>query len=580
VRRILTRGDPSRRLGITLLCIIFVLSLFAGRLVQLQGMESGHYRALANNEHTTTVDLPALRGSITAADGSVLAMTVETYQVTADPPQIPADQLQHVLNQLAPELGMTPAAILAKIQDRVSKDYVVLATDVPAAQGDAIEAMNLAGIDLNASYARTYPDGAIAANVVGFTSDTNGNLAGEAGIEGADNSLLAGHPGTEHALKTSNDEPIPLGDTTKPAVNGSDVKLTIYPPLQYYAQQACENEVAKTKADNCSVVIMQPGTGRILAMAQWPTYNPSSIGDITQTTDIPLQNIFDPGSTAKVITAAAAFEHGGQTPMSAYNIPYSITEGGTVIHDAEWQPGERYTIAGIIAHSSNVGMAQVAKHVQPQTQYDYLRNFGLGQPTGLDLAEDPGILPVPSQWSPDTRYTLSYGQGVSVNAVQMASVYATIANGGVRVQPTLLAGTTNASGVYTPAKTPKSTRVISAGTAHQLIQILEQVPAFDAAGGQPWGEIQHYAIAAKTGTSQEWNGKCLCKYGASYIGMAPGDNPQLVVAVNVQNPRKGGYYGDMVAGPVFYQVMLFALATLKIPPDGAVPAKIRLTAGG
>jgi cell division protein FtsI (penicillin-binding protein 3) len=577
-RKILTRGDPARRLGITLLCIVFVLSLFAGRLVQLQGMESGHYRALANTNHDKTISLPALRGSITAADGSVLAMTVETYLVLADPPLIPVNQRQSVANQLAPLLGMPAAAILNLIEHPTSRDYVKLAADVSAPTDNQITALNLPGIASDPSYARSYPDGNIAANIVGFTSTVKGNLVGEAGLEASDNSLLSGKAGTEYTQINSNGQTIPLGDSGSPAVNGSNVKLTIYPALQYAAQQACEQEVAKARADNCSVVIMQPGTGYILAMAQWPTYNPSSITDITQTADIPLQSIFDPGSTAKVITAAAAFEHGGQTPMSPYNIPYSITRGGTVIHDAEWQPGERYTIAGIIAHSSNIGMSQVVQHVAPQTQYDYLRNFGLGQPTGLNLAEDPGILPVPSQWSADTRYTLSYGQGVSVNAVQMASVYATIANGGVRVNPTLVEGTTNANGGYTPAAPAKSRRVISAQTAHELTQILEQVPAFDAEGGQPWGIMNGYAIAAKTGTSQEWNGTCLCKFGASYIGMAPGDNPQLVVAVNVQNPRKGGYYGDIVAGPVFSQVMQTALTTLKIPPDGAKPAKIRLTA--
>jgi cell division protein FtsI (penicillin-binding protein 3) len=577
----LTRGDPKRRLGITLLCIVFVLSLFAGRLVQLQGMESAHYRELATTEREETNKLPAMRGSITAADGTVLAMTVETYLVYADPPLIPASQQESVANQLGPLLQVPVATLLNLLQHPSSKDYVVLARNVPAATGDSIDALNLPGIAMTASFARSYPDAGITANIVGFTSDSKGNLAGEAGFEASDNSLLAGRPGTEHVQTSTNGETIPLaGGQTTPAVNGSDVKLTIYPALQYAAQQACQQEVAKTKADNCSVVIMQPGTGRILAMAQWPTYDPSNIGNVAQTTDIPLQNIFDPGSTAKVITAAAAFEHGGQTPMSVYNIPYSITRGGTVIHDAEWSPGERFTIAGIIAHSSNIGMSQVVSHVAPQTQYDYLKNFGLGQPTGLGLAEDPGLLPKPSKWSADTRYTLSYGQGVSVNAVQMASVYATIANGGVRVKPTMIEGTTSASGVYKPAPPSPATRVISASTAHELIQILQQVPAFDLAGGQPWGVMNGYAIAAKTGTSQEWNGTCLCKFGASYIGMAPGDNPQLVVAVNVQNPRKGGYYGDIVAGPVFYQVMRAALATLKILPDGALPAKIRLTAHG
>lgn len=577
----LTRGDPKRRLGITLLCIVFVLSLFAGRLVQLQGMESAHYRQLATTERERTIPLPAMRGSITAADGTALAMTVETYLVYADPPLIPAGQQQSVANQLAPLLQIPVVTLLNLFQHPSSKDYVPLAQNVPAATGDAIDALNLPGIAMTASFARSYPDAGITANIVGFTSDSNGHLTGEAGFEASDNALLAGRPGTEHVQTSTNHQAIPLaGAQTIPAVNGSDVKLTIYPALQYAAQQACQREVAQTKADNCSVVIMQPGTGRILAMAQWPTYDPSHIGNVAQTTDIPLQNIFDPGSTAKVITAAAAFEHGGQTPMSVYNIPYSITRGGTVIHDAEWSPGERFTIAGIIAHSSNIGMSQVVSHVAPQTQYDYLKNFGLGQPTGLGLAEDPGLLPKPSKWSADTRYTLSYGQGVSVNAVQMASVYATIANGGVRVKPTMIEGTTSASGVYKPAPPSPSTRVISASTAHELIQILQQVPAFDLAGGQPWGVMNGYAIAAKTGTSQEWNGTCLCKFGASYIGMAPGDNPQLVVAVNVQNPRKGGYYGDIVAGPVFYQVMRAALATLKILPDGALPAKIRLTAHG
>jgi cell division protein FtsI (penicillin-binding protein 3) len=161
----------------------------------------------------------------------------------------------------------------------------------------------------------------------------------------------------------------------------------------------------------------------------------------------------------------------------------------------------------------------------------------------------------------------------------MAEVYATLANGGVRVSPTLIEGTTNSAGTYTPARPPASRRVIQAKTAHELLQILQQVPGIDEEGGQPWGIIPGYAIAAKTGTSQETNGTCaLCVYGASYIGMAPGNDPQLVVAVNVQNPRKGGYFGDIVAGPVFYQVMKDALATLQIPPDGATPPYVRLNA--
>jgi cell division protein FtsI (penicillin-binding protein 3) len=556
--------------------------MFAGRLVQLQGMESGNYRKLALQERDRTIVLPAMRGSITGANGQLLAMTVAQYQVTADPPQIPPAKRQQVADALAGPLGMTQAAILAKLQHPTSPQYVVLAKGVPAQASGQITALHLAGIYQIASYARSYPQGSVAANIIGFTgTDSRGILTGGAGLELQDNALLAGRTGSEQVQIGTDGQQIPLaGSRGKPVVNGSSLRLTIVPALQYAAEQACAAQVEKTQADNCTVVIIQPKTGAVLAMAQYPTYNPSDVTNVDQTTNLAVQAQFQPGSTAKVITASAAFERGGQTPMSAYNIPYEIREGGQFIHDAEWAPGEHYTIAGIIAHSSNIGMSQVAKHVSEQTQYDYLRAFGLGQPTGVGLpGESDGDLPPVSQWYGDTRYTLAFGQGVAATAMQMAEVYATIANGGVRVQPTLIEGITDSTGKYTAAAPSPSRRVIQAKTATQLLQIMQQVPGIDAEGGQPWGVIPGYAVAAKTGTSQESNGKCaLCVYGSSWIGAAPGNKPQLVVSVNVQNPRKGGHFGAVVAGPVFYQVMKDALATLQIPPDGATPAKVRLNA--
>jgi cell division protein FtsI (penicillin-binding protein 3) len=318
-------------------------------------------------------------------------------------------------------------------------------------------------------------------------------------------------------------------------------------------------------------------------MAQWP--NPAG-----GTQNIAVQNVFAPGSTAKVITAAAAFEHSSVTPMTPYNIPYKIYKGGQWIHDAEWSTGERYTVAGIIANSSNIGMSQVVESVPEQVQYQYLKNFGLDEPTGLNLpGESQGLLPAVSQWAGDERYTLAFGQGIAVNAVQMASVYATIANGGVRVQPTLIEGTYNAAGQYVPAKPSPSTRVIQAKTAKELTQILQQVPAVDDQANQRWGDIAGYAIAAKTGTSSEPalegmkacpKSNPLCVHGSSYIGMAPGNDPGVVVAVNVQAPdTKTDYFGDEVAGPVFWSVMNFALQTLQIQPQpGLVAPYVRLNA--
>ncbi len=576
------RGEPGRRIGITLLAIVFMLTLFAGRLVQIQGVESGYYRYQARAEKLTTQTLPALRGTIYGADGQVLAMTVTTYTVTADPPQITAPK-PTVAQQLAGPLGMPAPQILNLLEHPSSPQYVLLGQSISPANEAAIVKLGITGIYEQQSYTRAYPDGNATANVVGFTNvNGSGEISGQAGIELAYNKLLSGTPGSEQVEVSNAGQPIPLaGSKQTPARSGGGIKLTIVPALQFAAQQACQQRVLQMHARQCTVVIIAPKTGYILAMAQWPTYSQATLTNAADATDMPVQDTFEPGSTAKVITAAAAFERGGQTPMSAYTIPQAIWEGGQWIHDAEWQPGERYTIAGIIANSSNIGMSQVVQHVPPQVQYDYLRAFGLGAPSGLNMpGESAGLLSPPALWPPDERYTLSFGQGVAVTAVQMASVYATIANGGVRVRPTLVEGTYSPNGQYTPAAPSPSRRVIQARTARELISILEQVPAVDRQANQPWGIIPGYAIASKTGTSQEDGPHCaLCQYGSSYIGMAPGNDPQVVVAVNVQDPRpKYGYFGDVVAGPVFYHVMQFALQTLRIPPSGAVAPYVRLNA--
>jgi cell division protein FtsI (penicillin-binding protein 3) len=579
----LRRAGHGRRINLSLVCIGLVLVVVAARLVQLQGLHWSRYRALAQQQMLPPqpIPIPVVRGSITSSDGTVLAMTVQTDLVYADPVEIKQAKRAWVAAALARPLGMTPSAIEKLIDHPSSPEYVVLKKNVPAAAGTRIGALDLPGIDEDPSYSRVYPNGDLAANLIGFTdTDAAGDLVGEAGLEEAYNSLLSGRDGSEEVELGPTQQPIPQTEQILRApVPAGSLQLTIQAEIQWYAEQQCAAEVTAAHARNCSVVVMQPHTGRILALAQYPTFNPAGPASVAATADIGVQDVFQPGSTAKVITAAAAFERGGQTPMSTYTVPDQIDVDGFSFHDGEYHPTARYTIAGIIANSLNDGMVQVAQHVSPQIQYQYLRAFGLGQPTGLNLpGETPGILPPPAQWWPDERYTLSFGQGIAVNAVQMASVYATIANGGVRVQPSIVAGTTNGNGVFTPAPAPKQTRVIQPRTAAELIKILQQVPMVDAEGGEPWGIIPGYAVAAKTGTSQEAGPgqTCLCEYGASYIGIVPADNPQLIVAVNVQDPTRGGYYGDEIAGPVFYHVAKFALQTLRIPPDGAKRPYVRL----
>jgi cell division protein FtsI (penicillin-binding protein 3) len=572
-----------------LLVIAFVMSVFAGRLVQLQGLQGATLSADAAHNRITHVSFPAVRGSITTSNGTTLAMTVETYTAVADPKLIPAGSRPAIAARLAGPLGLPVATVLGKLDHPSSPQYSVLRANLSQAVGNRISAMELPGMTLEPSYARVYPDGDMASDVVGFTNtNQQGDLIGQAGLEYEYNSVLAGRAGSEEVEIAGTDgEPIPLSQQkVKPVVPAKSLRLTINSDIQYEADQVCRERVLKFHARNCSIVVMQPHTGAILAMAQWPTYNPANVTSVAATTNISTDNVFAPGSTLKSITVAAALEKGHQTPMSAYTIPYQIRmDNQYTFHDAEPHPTVRYTIAGILAHSSNVGMVQVVKHITPQVQYDYLRAFGLGARSGLGLpGESAGLIPQPgtSGYWGDDPFEFSFGQGLGVTAIQMASVYATIANGGVRVQPTLVAGTVSSAGTYTPASPAPRRRVIQTKTAHELMTILQQVPGVDAQAGEPYGEISGYTVASKTGTAQVSDpskSKCaLCQYGSSYIGIAPADNPQLVVAVNVQDPQGSQYFGDEVAGPAFYDVMRFALQTMKIPPDNARTPYIRLTA--
>jgi cell division protein FtsI (penicillin-binding protein 3) len=583
---VLRRASPRRRLRISLLCIAVALSLFAARLFQLEGLDSARYRTASRHQQLGHIQFPVVRGNITTSNGTELAMTVQTDRVVADPKHIPVASRPAVAAKLAGPLKLPAATVLGMLNHPSSPQYQVLGTGMPVAAASKLAGLGLPGIDLQATYKTVYPNGDLAADVVGFTNPSpsgDGGLVGVAGLEQEYNSVLAGRDGSEEVQLGIDHEPIPLTEVRlSPGVPARSLRLTIQADIQWKAEQVCALRVLQTHARNCSIVVMQPRTGAILAMAQWPDYNPADVTNVNETTNISVANMFAPGSTLKPVTVAAALEDGGQRPMSAYTIPYSITMDGLYnFHDAEFHPTVRYTIAGVLAHSSNVGMVQVARHITPEQQYHFLSAFGLGSLSGVGLpGETAGLIPSPgsSGYYGDNRYEYAFGQGVGVTAIQMASVYSTIADGGVRVQPTIVAGTTTATGQYVPAPKPPSRRVISARTAAELMIILQQVPGVDAQAGEPWGLIKGYTVAAKTGTAQVSDlSKCLCQYGSSYIGIVPADDPQLVVAVNIQDPR-GKYYGDEVAGPAFFEVAKFALQTMKIAPDDARTPYIRLTA--
>ncbi|HET7018085.1 MAG TPA: penicillin-binding protein 2, partial [Streptosporangiaceae bacterium] len=575
----LRRTSPTRRLNFALLSVAFAISLIVGRLIQLQGVDAPKLKTLSERQRMATTTVPTPRGQITTSDGTVLAMTVQTDQVTADPPQM--KKLSAVAAKLARPLRMKKAAILRLLRHPTSRDYVLIKQSVDVTTADAINKLDLVGIYLTPTYTRVYPGGDLAAGLLGFTNQNKatGVIRGEAGLELAYNRLLTGRSGLlDEEIDPRGQIPNTTSTVRKPVPAG-DLRLTIQSDIQWEAEQECAKQVRLTKAKNCSVIVIQPRTGKILALAQYPTFNPSGpILSLTQTEDLPVQEVFAPGSTAKVITAAAAFQYAGETPRTSYTVPDALFWHGAWYRDAENHPPLHYTIAGIIAHSLNDGMVQVAQHVTPSEQYAEFRAFGLGRYTGLNLpGESPGLLRPDTQWTGDyrnERYQISFGQSVDVTAMQMASVYATIANGGVRVAPSIVAGHTTASGRYVRAPKPSTRRVIPAKTAHELLSALEQVPLVYQRGGEPWGIIRGYTVAAKTGTAQEQDNT----YGSSFIGIAPATSKDgLVVAVNIQDPRKGGYFGIEVAGPVFNAVMKFALATMKIAPDGGHVANVPLT---
>jgi cell division protein FtsI (penicillin-binding protein 3) len=581
--RPLRRGSSIRRLNVTLFAVALAVSLIVVRLVQLQGVDSAHYRALSQGEKMATQVVPPARGEIISSDGTVLAMTVQFDQVIADPGDMKkyGVSLADTARALAGPLRMTRAAIMRDLSHPSSPEYVVLKT-VGLGTANAIARLRLAYVSLQPHYTRVYPQRDLAAPLLGFT-DTNQEtsvMTGQAGLEQDYNRLLAGRSG-EQAYEAGNvGQPIPgTSYTVRPVVPAGSLRLTIQADVQWQAEHQCALAVARTHARTCTVIVMQPRTGKVIALAQYPTFNPNGpITSIAQTQDLPVAELFAPGSTAKVITAAAAFTYAGQTPLTSYLVPDALHWNDAWYHDAEPHPTRRYTIAGIIAHSLNDGMVQVASHVTPAEQYKLLRAFGLGSPSGLDLpGETAGLLPhLPWTSALDQeRYQVSFGQGVGVTAMQMASVYATIADGGVRVVPSIVAGHFTSSDRYVPAPPSARRRVISRTVAAELMAALEQVPGTYARAGEPWGIIPNYSVAAKTGTAQQLPSNA---YGSSFIGMAPASSDGLVVAVNIQDPRNGQYFGIDVAGPVFNAVMKFALATLRVPPDGGHVPYVPLTA--
>jgi cell division protein FtsI (penicillin-binding protein 3) len=574
-------ADSHRRLRGAVVGLLVLLSLFAARLVQMQGLDAAAYADEAAAGRLRTQVLPAVRGTITDRNGVALATSVDAVDVTVDQTKVSQPGAEAAV--LAPVLGIDAATLQERLTG--TRRFAYLAKKVTPRQWHQVLDLNLPdteglpGIFGVKTSKRVYPGGQTGANIVGFLQN---DAKKSAGLEGALNPVLAGRDGKATYELSAGGRRIPgADDSERAAVPGHDVRLTIDRDIQYVAQKAVAKAVKVTGSQSGTVIVMDPRSGELLAMATAPTFDPNHPADtpLADRGNRPVEESYEPGSTGKVITASALLEQHKITPKTPITVPNRYCRAGKCFKDFEDHGTEHLTYAGTIAKSSNIGTIRAAERMgNLKKLYPFLDKFGIGHPTGLDLpGETSGVLPKPKTWSATSGYTMVFGQGYSVNTVQMASVFATIADNGVRVAPRLIAGTTGASGTFAPAPQSGRTRVISTGTARTVRSMLERV-TMDG-GTAPLAAIPGYRVGGKTGTAQRYNPACHCYrgYTMSFIGMAPVDKPALVVAVTLQAP-KSAIGGGVNAGPVFNQVMSFALEAERVPPTGTKPPKMRLFA--
>lgn len=569
-------GDTGRRVHLAQWLVAAILVVFAGRLLQFQGLQASAYAGAAEKQRLRSVTLAATRGDITDRNGQVLATTVDARAIYADPRDVTDAAATAAL--LAPALRLDAATLVAKLTRKSA--FVYLARGLEPAVANRVMALvsdaKLGGIGVLPERKRIYPEAYVAANLTGFVNlDGEGAVGLEYGLE----KLLRGRDGWQKFEIGRNGQQIPLGENAiSPPVPGQTVSLTIDRDLQWMAQQAIAAQVAKTGAKSGTVIVMDPRSGELLAVATAPSYDPGDLRSVKpeDLADRAVTDVYEPGSTNKVITAAAALELGIANPLTPVTVPPVLKLAGHTFHDAEKHGTEHLTLTGVLAKSSNIGAILLSKQVGKERLYGFLKDFGLGEKTGSGLpGEERGILPDVASWNGTQQYTIAFGQGLSSTALQVASVYATVANDGVRVTPHVLRGTVK-DGKLMPAPKPGSRRVISVQTARSLRMMLEAVTSNQ--GTAPEARIPGYRIAGKTGTSQRVDSACGCYrgYTASFVGFAPADNPQLLVEVVLQDPVRG-HYGGQVAAPVFHDVMAFALQSRKIVPSGTSAPKVRLS---
>ncbi len=537
---------------------------------------------MAAAEGQQSVVLPAERGAILDRNGEPLADSIDGLMVVADPSLTEA-RAPELATFLSRRLGVDYFETLQRLRQK-DKRFQYVARQVPAAEArtvvDRAAELGFVGLDTREDPVRVYPAGEVGANVVGFlgTPKADGSADPLAGLEATFNRLLSGTDGEARYQVGANGRKIPLGDNTvTPARDGTDLTLTIDRDLQWACQRVLADTVREARGDSGYAVVMDSRTGEILCLADYPTYDASqprlSPEDLWYSHAV--ADIYEPGSVEKVLTVAGLIDAGKVTNKTRFRVPGVLLRQDRPIHDYFEHGLIKLTMAGILAKSSNIGTVMAADKYDTDELRRYLTAFGLGARTGVGLGgEDEGLLPDGADWTSQVGDRIAFGQSLSVNALQMISAVNTIANGGVRVDPSLVRGTaTTDQGDEVGTGVATTRRVVSEDAAHQTMLMMERVIDPEA-GVAPGAAVPGYRVAGKTGTAQRvgefgYDGT----FTVSFAGFAPADDPRFTAYVVVQNPRNGGG-GGSVAGPAFSKIMGQALRRYGVAPTGTPPSRL------
>ncbi|GAA3389937.1 peptidoglycan D,D-transpeptidase FtsI family protein [Cryptosporangium minutisporangium] len=575
-RGIARLGNPSARLRVSLAVLLALFTVVGGRLVQIQTTEGSQYATMAATDRRVSEELYAPRGAILDRDGNVLAHDVQGATIAADPGYIKNDaEASEVATAVAPLLGMTTAAVKQKLVRKTREDgtlnrYVVLKKKVPLAVGDAVDRLRetIPSLIVQEDQVREVPGGNLAANVVGYTG-TDGT--GLAGLEAGYNSVLQGVNGKRVYDKGTGGQEIPDGyHRTEPAKAGSDLVLTLDRDLQYQTNKLLVERLAATKAWNGSAVVMDVRSGEILAMVSADRTGPKK----RPTLDLATAAVVEPGSVHKALTVAGALDAGVIKPNTVLDLPDHIDKGGEQYTDThEHTVSSRYTLMGILAQSSNIGTIMIADKLGAARLYSYQRAFGLGTKTGIGVpGESRGIVQPPENWSGPSAGSIPIGLGVAATPLQMTALYATLANGGMKVQPQLVKSVVGPDNTVRATERAKPERVVSEEAAATVVRDMTAIATSE--GTAPLAAVPGYLVAGKTGTGKRAEGnKYMEGDVSSFIGIVPADNPRYVISIFIHTPEG---LGGPVAGPVFSDLAGFTLRRYGVSPSGRAAPPITL----